>query len=131
MTVVLDDFSAKSKSWCKNDIISPESFMFDVVTSNYSLRQLVQEPTHILNYSSSCRNLIFTSEPNLVLENGVHSSLYSGCHHKIFFAKYNLSILYPPPYKRTVWHYEKVDNEPITSAANQFDWFRALDNVNL
>ena len=131
MTVVLDDFSAKSKSWCKNDVISPESFMFDAVTSNYSLRQLIQEPTHILNSSSSCRYLIFTSEPNLVLENGVHSLLHSSCHHKIFFAKYNLAILYLPPYKRTVWYYEKADNEPKASAANQFDWLRALDNVNL
>lgn len=131
MTVVLGDFSAKSKSWCKNDIISLEGFMFNAVTSNYSLRQLVQEPTHILNSSFSCRDLIFTSQPNLVLENGVHSSFYSSCHHKIFFAKYNLSILYPPTYKRTVWYYEKADNEPITSASNQFDWFRALDNVNI
>ena len=81
--------------------------MIDAVTSNYGLHQLIQEPTHILNSSSSCIDLIFTSQPNLVMESGVYSSLHPSCHHQIIFAKFNLSILYPPHYERTVWFYEK------------------------
>ena len=61
MISVLGDFNAKSNNWCKNDITSHEGSMIDAVTSNYGLHQLIQEPTHILNSSSSCIDLIFTS----------------------------------------------------------------------
>ena len=76
--------------------------MNDAVTSNYGLHQLIQEPTHILNSLSSCIDLIFTSEPNLAMESGVLSSPHPNYHHQVVFAKFNLSILYPPPYERTV-----------------------------
>ena len=85
-----------------------ESFL-DAVTSNYGLRQLIQESRHILNLSPSCIDLIFTSQPNLVMESGVNSSLHPNCHQHVVFAKFVLSILYPPPYERTVWFYEKTD----------------------
>ena len=52
----------------KNDTTSHEGSMIDAVTSNYGLRQLIQEPTSILNSSSSYIDLIFTSQPNLVME---------------------------------------------------------------
>ena len=68
----LSDFNSKSNNWCKNDITSHEGSMIDVVTSNYGLYQLIEEPTHILNLSSSYIDLIFTPQPNLVMESGVH-----------------------------------------------------------
>ena len=61
MISVLDDFNAKSNNWCKNDTTSHEVSMIDAVASNYGLRQLIQEPAHILNSSSSCVDLISTS----------------------------------------------------------------------
>ena len=61
MISVLGDFNAKSHNWCKNNVTSHEGSMIDAVTSNYGLHQLIQEPTHILNSSSSCIDLIFTS----------------------------------------------------------------------
>ena len=64
MISVLGDFNAKSNNWCKNDITSHEGSMIDAVTSNYRLHQLIQEPTSILNTSSSCVYLIFTSQTN-------------------------------------------------------------------
>ena len=81
MISLLGDFKAKSNNWCKNDITSHEGSLIDAVTSYYGLHQLTQEPTHILNLSSSCIDLIFTSQPNLVMESGVHSSLHPNCHH--------------------------------------------------
>ena len=84
MTVVLGDFDAKSNNWCKADITSlVEGSKVDAITSSYGLNQLIQEPTRILNSSSSCIDLIFTSQPNLVTESGIHSSLHSNCHHQI------------------------------------------------
>ena len=39
--------------------------------------------------------------------------------------------MYPPPYERIVWFYEKADPELIQRAINEFDGTRALSNVNL
>ena len=131
MTIVLGDVNAKSNNWCKSDITSLEGSKVDTIANSYGLNQLIQEPTHILNSSSSCIDLIFTSQPNLVMESGIHSSLHSNCHHQIVFAKFNLSIFYPPPYERTVWYYERANTELIRRAIDQFDWVRALSNVNV
>ena len=43
----------------------------------------------------------------------------------------NLSIFYPPLYERTVWYYERANTELIRRAIDQFDWVRALFNVNV
>ena len=40
----------------------------------YGFPQIMHEPTHFLGRSSSCTDLIFTSEDNLVTNFGVHSS---------------------------------------------------------
>ena len=88
-------------------------------------------PTDILNSSCSCIDLIFTSQPNLVLNPGVHSFLHPNCHHQVVFAKFNLSILYPPPYERTVWFHENADPEVTRRAINEIDWIRALSNVSV
>ena len=68
--------------------------------------------------------LNFTSQPNLVMESGIYSSLDPNCHHQVIFAKFNFSILYPPPYERTVWFCEKANPELIQRAINEFDWTR-------
>ena len=77
---VLGDFKTKSNNCCKNDITSHEGSMIDAVTSSYGLHQLIYEPAHILNWSSSCIDLIFTSQANFVMESGVYSSLHPSCH---------------------------------------------------
>ena len=131
MTVALGEFNVKSNKWCKADITSLEDSKIDTIANSYGLNQLIQEPTHILNSSSSCIDLIFTSQPNLVMESGIHSLLHSNCHHHIVFAKFNLSIFYPPPYERTAWYYERANTELIRRAIDQFDGLRALSDVNV
>ena len=61
MTVVLGYINAKPDNWCKADITSLEGSEIDTIASSYGLNQLIQEPTHILNSSSSCIDRIFTS----------------------------------------------------------------------
>ena len=61
MTVNLGDFNATSNNWCKANIASLEDSKIDTIMSSYGLNQRIQEPTHILNSSSSCVGLIFTS----------------------------------------------------------------------
>ena len=93
------------------------------------MHQVILERTYILDTSSSsCIDLIFTSKPNLT---GVHSSLHSNCHHQIIFAKFNLEIVYPPPYVREVWHYKNADTVLIRRAIKEFSWQRAFFNTNV
>ena len=91
------------------------------MTSQCGFKQVISDPTHILESSSSCIDLIFTSQPNLVMNSGVHSSLHPNCHHQIIHAKFNLKIFYPPPYERVVWHYQDANNDLIQWSISQFN----------
>ena len=62
--VLTGDFNAKSKNSYKNDKYSFEGNIIENVTSQLGLQQVIKEPTHILVNSSSCFNLIFTSQAN-------------------------------------------------------------------
>ena len=64
------------------------------LTSQYALKQIID---HILNNSSSCIDLLFTSQPNLVMGSGFHSLLHSNCHHQVIYGRFSLKIYYPPP----------------------------------
>ena len=59
-------FNARSSNWCKYDMSNNEGVQIDSVTSAHGLEQLISEPTQILSNSSSCIDLIFTNQPNLV-----------------------------------------------------------------
>ena len=57
IAVVLDDFNANSNNWCKADITSLEGSMIGTIASSYGLNQIIQEPIHVLNSSSSCQGI--------------------------------------------------------------------------
>ena len=95
LDVAIGDFNAKSSNWFCHDKTNFEGDAIENLTPQFGLHQAIKEPTHILDTSSLCIDLIFTSQPNLITESGVHSSLHSNCHHSIIFAKFNLEIVYP------------------------------------
>ena len=55
----------------------------DPVISTVGYSQIIDKPTHFTNNSSSCIDLIFTSNPNpsIVVDSGIEKSLYISCHH--------------------------------------------------
>ena len=73
------------------------------LTNVQGFHQLISQLTHLLPQTFSCIDLIFTDQPNLIVDSGVHPSLHSNCHHQITYCKLNLSIEYPPAYKCLVW----------------------------
>ena len=95
LLVVLGDFNVKSSNRYEHDKTTYEGSKIDAITSKFGLQQSVKETTHISTDSSLCIDLLFTSQPNLVMESRVHSSLHQNCPHQIIYAKINL--LYPPP----------------------------------
>ena len=84
------------------------------------------EPTHSHENSSSCIDIIFTSQANLVIDAGLHPSLHVNSHHQILYAKFNSKIQCPPLYEREVWHFQKADINLIREAMNEFNWERAF-----
>ena len=70
-TVIGGDFNARSRSWWSDDITSYEGSHINSLTTTYGLYQLISEPTHLLP-NSSCIDLIFTDQPNLAVDSGIH-----------------------------------------------------------
>ena len=77
LITAIGDFNAKSKNWFNKSKTRFEGNTIENITSQPRLHQIINELTHILQNSSSCIDLIFTSQPNLVIESCVHSSLHS------------------------------------------------------
>ena len=57
--------------------------------------------------------------------------MHSNCHHQIVFAKFNLHVVYPPPYFREIWHYREANTRPIRRVIKEFNWERAFSNANV
>ena len=127
----ISDFNTKSKNWYSQVKSSFEGKTIKSITSQFELNQLINETTNSLENCSLCIDLIFTSQPNLVVEPGVHPSLHPNCHHQIVFAKFNLMISYPPPYSRHVWHYREANTDFIRRASSNFIWEKAFYNTNV
>ena len=128
--IAIGDFNARSSSWCISDKINYEGTKTDCLAMEY-LKQVINEPTHLLENSSSCIDLIFTFQPNLVMDAGMHPSLHASYHHQIVYAKFNLKIHYTPPHEREVWHFQNADINLIRRAMNGFNWERAFFNLNI
>ena len=90
----------KSSLWYNNDITTYEGSKIDGATSQFRLQQIIKEPTHIIGDSSSCIDLIFTTQPNLVMESGVHSNEFpwDNCFANI---SVNVQVNYLPKYPIT------------------------------
>ena len=124
LTTIIGDFNAKSYNWYSHDKTSFEGSNIESITSQFGLHQLINEPTHLLQNSSSCIDLIFTSQTNTVVESGVHPSLHSNYHHQIVFAKFNLKAYHLHPYLREVWHYKEANADLIKRE-------KAFSNTNI
>ena len=111
MMVLLGDFNAKCTNQYKH-IKKKKKFEVIAIENNssqYGLYQVINKPTPILKNSSSCIDLIFTSQPNLTTELGVHPSLHPNCHKEVIYTKISLKVHYPPPNEREVWHYKEAN----------------------
>ena len=85
--------------------------------SLYGFDQLISDPTHIM--PTSCLDLIFTDQPNLVVDSGVYPYLNVNCHHQSTYCNLNLMIEYPPPYESLVCDYKRANVSAINAALNQ------------
>ena len=57
--------NARSSSLCINDKSNYEGTKIDCLATQYDLKQVISKPMHLFEYSSSCTDLINTSQRNL------------------------------------------------------------------
>ena len=95
------------------------------------MHQVIKEPTHILNTSPSCIDLIFMPQLNLTTDSHVHSSQQPNCHYQTIFGKLDLYILYPPPYLREIWYYRDANTGRTRPVIKEFNWERAFSNTSI
>ena len=79
LTVVIGDFNAKSSKWWIDDKTTQEGLKIENLLSQFSLSQVINEPTHISQNFNSCIDLLFTNQQDLITGSGIHPSLHSNC----------------------------------------------------
>ena len=75
-SVITGDFNARSPQWWVVDKENNEGLKISFLTSSGGYSQLIDQPIHITKESSSCIDLIFTSNPSFISTSGVELSLY-------------------------------------------------------
>ena len=101
------------------------------ILEQYSLHQLVDQPTYITKNGNSKTlvDLVCVGQPNLVVGNEVIGSIYNKSHHQINHVKLNFKCFPPPPYKRLIWHYARANIDMLQRACRMYDWVGELTNL--
>ena len=130
-TIILGDFNARSSVWWTRDKTTSEGTQLESLTTVHGFHQLIPQPTHLLPQTSSCIDVIFTYQPNLIIDSVVHPSLHSICHHQITYCKLNLIIECPPPYERLVCDYNRANLESIKKSLASVNWEVMFNNKSV
>ena len=77
------NFNGHSQRWWNDGDTTADVREIEQLTSLMGLSQLLNEPTNFEpNKNPSCIDLIFTDQPNCVIESGTRPSLDNLCHIK-------------------------------------------------
>ena len=68
--MITGDFNARSSNWWSLDKENTEGQEIDSLTSACGYSQTINQPTHMTKESSSCIDLIFTTNTNLISNTG-------------------------------------------------------------
>ena len=99
--------------------------------SSLGLSQVISEPTNFEpNKNPSCIDLVFTDQPNLILDSVTRASLDPYCHHQIIYCNVNFKIPPPPPLDRKIWHFNRANLVAIKRSMTNFPWLEQL-NLNM
>ena len=85
------------------------------------MKRVITETIHILENSSSCIDLIFPNQSNLIMYSGVKPTLHSKCHHQMIYSKLNLKVRYPSPHTSKTWDYNRSETDLISCSTESFD----------
>lgn len=78
--MILGDLNSGSKSKWNEDINLKKGSKIDSLKISYDLQQIISDSTHILPTSCTFIGLMFTDQPKLIVDRGVHPSLQTNCY---------------------------------------------------
>ena len=103
----------------------------DSLTSSARYKQIIDKPTHVINNSMSCIDLIFCTNQNVISNYGVDVSMFQKCHQNIIHGKIDFRVPLQPVYVCEVWDYNKANVENIKKAVSNFNWNRAFEDLSV
>ena len=123
------DYNCHSQIWYNGQNTDAEGREFEELSSMLGLTQLINEPTNFEpNKKPTCIDLIFTDQPNLVIESGTRPSLDTFCHHQIIYCRINFLIPPAPSFDRKIWHFNRANTPSIQRAISNFPWREHLNS---
>ena len=94
-SIVTGDFNARCSRRWQNDITNSAGQEIDSLTLSAGYKQIIDKPTHVVNNSMSCIDLLFCTNQTTISNYGVDVSIFDKCHHNIIFGKVNIRVLIP------------------------------------
>ena len=120
-SIVIGDFNAECSKWSSSDKNNIAVLEIDNITTTAGYSQLINKPTHFINGTSSCIDLIFCSNVSFIRNYGIEQSIYEKCHHNITYGTLDFNVPLPPLYYRDIWDYKNSDTESIQKAISNLD----------
>ena len=96
------DFNEKCSKWCRSDKNNIAGLKIDNTTTMSGYGQLINKPTHFINGTSSCIDLIFPYSISFIKNYGIDESISVKCYHSITYGTLDFNVLLPPPYYRKI-----------------------------
>ena len=97
-----------------------------------NMDQIIDEPTHMpSDRTSTCIDVIITSNPSAIIDHGVLPSLDSRCKHQIIYSQINFHVPPPPKYKRTIWDYKACNLNALKRDLLAVNWPLAFENLDV
>ena len=127
-SIATGDFNVRCSRWWRNDITNFAGK--DFLTSSAGYTRIIDKPTHVINNSRSCIDLIFCTNQNLISKYCVDASLFDKCHRNIIYDKINIHVPLPPVFICEVSNYSKADVQNIQKAILDFNWRKAFAFVD-
>ena len=84
-SIVIEDLNAKCSKWCTIYKDNTEGHEIDSIATTAGHSQMINKPTHFINESSSCIDLIFSSNTSFIKNCRSELSIHEKCHrHNIY-----------------------------------------------
>ena len=103
--------------WDEESFESPEGNSLGNLALINGLEQIINQPTHFPRPGvATCIDHIFTNQRNIIINSDVIPSPDPLCKHYVNHGQINLSSPSPPPYKRTIWDFNKANIPSISDS---------------
>ena len=122
--IILGDFNC--------DMLSSPNKM-ENIASSYNLQQLIDEPTHFTEHSSSIIDLILVTKPENVIYSGVSSPFINDLirYHCPIVVVLKHRKIKQTSFKRHIWLYDKGDYSKFRNKLSQINWDEMLASQNI